>query len=1609
LVFLLGPGEKIRLWGKDGFSVDPDRIATTYAGGKVHSGVHDYTGPVLPAEPFAADDDIISECTIQLDDCNTVKGRLKCGLGLDVVIDSGSTITLLTSEVVNASPYLSALPRIRTEPVRIRVADGSIIVSDTRIQFVVTIDSYDFYMDAHIMPSFGLVKALLGTDDLKRLGAKLDFTSNQLTVKLNIPRTTPFRVKENVWLKPHESRMVALWGRLPKNLSTGDIILNASQKGQSLTSSCLLTKVKKGTCLIPVYNNSDKISKLHKGRILAYADFNATHSGRYHIHEAVFDNFHVKPEIDRSRLIQKNLKKFPFLDASDVKTGMTESEILEDEVDLDTDCSLTTPERNRLKYLLIKHKKAFSFYGEVGDTKHVVRLHLVDETPFFIRPYTVSEEEKLLIDKELDKLVNMGVLERGVASCSSPVMLVAKKGTKAKRVVADLRVLNTKIRRQNWPFPLVRDTIQKLGMSDCAVVSTIDLKEAFHSLHLDKESQQYTGITSYFGGRSYYYKRMPMGASISPSEWQSFVEKVLDDVPGSRDFCVAHMDDLIIFSKTVDEHFRHIDTLLQGLTKHGLKLSPKKAKFCKSRVVYMGHVISIVDGRPCITAMRSKCEAIKGLRIPENSKDVRRFIGAVTYLADYIPNLQFLLRHLHKISSKKSTFIWSPECQSDYDMIKSLLCSPPVLHMPSKHGDFVLYSDTSRVATGGTLCQIIGNEERVIGYHSKILPEAALRYSVSELEYKGLCINIHAFRNILRSVPFRAVVDHSALVQIQTSKKEPPTERFKKLLESLSDYSFTLSYIPGKRLAMSDMLSRMCTPDLTDSHEVVPIACLGDKIEDALVLTRSQAKQQGVVLGNPRDYGVQPATRGSAQSRVSTQPEVPPSGDIEPGPSIEVSGDLPQDINIEPLLHDFTPTQPVTETPSPVFIPGIPVVEDFIPNVPVAEDSAPIPTPVIPVPISGETHSLVENQYKVTGGQSKTEIPLESLIPRNTRASTDFDAVPHHSPCPEPLTQPNAPLFTHLKTDWIKLDHLPKYVEVKKHLLLIKQKCLRDFNIPLKSAEIKREYRTSLYFSEIYKYLKSGELPARQRRARSVMKNCENYVLIQDLLFRISLADFEDDICLQLCIPESQATFVISMYHDSLMAMHQGVTRTFNTIKAKFFIPGLYDRLCTFLRSCTVCQERKVPQSRDSHQVRENRIFTEYKPFSEIHLDIKHMFPASDGSNYLVIATCVQTRYVVGIPVKNIEATTIAEVLLQRLVFQFGIPRFLVTDLGSQFTAKVFNLVCQTLGTEQIYVSPENHGSLVCERSIQTISKLLLSQLQGNGRAWCFYVQAACHAYNTFAHTTLGGFSPFELVYMRKPPDWLGIETHPLDGVPVTYLDYVDQLRQRLKLIGSLVLKLHNEAQEREALKHADSLRKTPCYMKGQLVYFLMPSSGALKTNTRKFIVSYVGPVRIKSVLDTTHVVLEDLSGRTISGIHHTNRIKPAYIRGRFGVISNTDELTKQVNAQFSFDETRFPLSNHTLGWNEDGVFYTENKESQRLAFPQAGDILECSKQRYQNGALQVLFTTRVKGVVPPSPRMTEFSEWYDVGLFPSLHQDLMFHAYDRCTGSKSGFQRKLN
>ena len=225
----------------------------------------------------------------------------------------------------------------------------------------------------------------------------------------------------------------------------------------------------------------------------------------------------------------------------------------------------------------------------------------------------------------------------------------------------------------------------------------------------------------------------------------------------------------------------------------------------------------------------------------------------VNFVSIFCPKLQKLLKPTYELTKKGRPFIRGDEQQKAFDEIKSRLLKPSVLSMPDKRGRFLLYSDTSKYATGSALYQVQNGKPKLIAYMSTRMPEAARNYSITELEMCGLAINIASFAHLLKRVDFDAIVDHLMITHIMKSKMELATNRMKRLLEILSSYSFNLYYIKGKDMILSDFLSRQIEDD-SNLHEIIPISFNIREIlqenyhnlvsDTYMVQTRAQAKAQ---------------------------------------------------------------------------------------------------------------------------------------------------------------------------------------------------------------------------------------------------------------------------------------------------------------------------------------------------------------------------------------------------------------------------------------------------------------------------------------------------------------------------------------------------------------------------------------------------------------------------------------------------------------------------------------------------------------------------------------------------------------------------------------------
>ena len=462
----------------------------------------------------------------------------------------------------------------------------------------------------------------------------------------------------------------------------------------------------------------------------------------------------VKTRAELMKEAEQKGDKYPWLPDDDPRKKQTDEQILREAIDL-SQSQINEEEKERFMQLCLEHKEAFSLRDEIGKADcFEVEVELHDKTPFFVRPYAATPEQKESIDKQIKKEVVLGVLKQGLSSYSSSIMLIPRGHGRELRMVTDFRVLNSRLVKLNPSIPLVRECLQKFGESECKILSIVDLKDAYHTLPIKEKSKKYCAITPYYGSPTYLYQRIAMGLAISPAVWLSFIAKVMASMP-NPDAHMCIMDDCLVHTKK-DKHFEEVKNLLMALKKNGLKISPKKCQFFRIECIYMGHNLCIRDNKPCITPWKKRIDAIMKLNQPKTLTQVRGLCGAVNFLSMYMKDLQITLAPICKLTKKPKgattnvktqSIVWTEECQKSFEKIKTQLTTPPVLSMPTRKGLFELRSDTSIIGCGGMLRQ----EGKLIGYFSKRLKECCSRYSITELELTGMTININAFKYLLQN------------------------------------------------------------------------------------------------------------------------------------------------------------------------------------------------------------------------------------------------------------------------------------------------------------------------------------------------------------------------------------------------------------------------------------------------------------------------------------------------------------------------------------------------------------------------------------------------------------------------------------------------------------------------------------------------------------------------------------------------------------------------------------------------------------------------------------------------------------------------------------------
>jgi RNase H-like domain found in reverse transcriptase/Reverse transcriptase (RNA-dependent DNA polymerase) len=308
--------------------------------------------------------------------------------------------------------------------------------------------------------------------------------------------------------------------------------------------------------------------------------------------------------------------------------------------------------------------------------------------------------------------------------------------------------LNTRIRRKPFPISRIQDLLLKLEGFQYA--TSLDHNMGYYHIELTPFSKSLCTILLPFG--QYEYQRLPMGLCKSPDILQEKMSNLVDYL----DFCRAYIDDLLIITRgSWEQHLLQLEVLFQRSEKAGLKVNATKSFFGKSEFEYLGFWITSEGIQP----LPKKVQAILQITEPKTKKELRRYIGMISYYRDMWIRRSEILTPLTKLVSKTYNWVWADEQQKAFDMIKKLLSRETMLSYPDFSQTFGIHTDANHFHLGAAISQSL----RPIVFYSRKLNPAQTRYTTNEHELPAIVETLKEFCNILLGHRIRVYTDHKNL------------------------------------------------------------------------------------------------------------------------------------------------------------------------------------------------------------------------------------------------------------------------------------------------------------------------------------------------------------------------------------------------------------------------------------------------------------------------------------------------------------------------------------------------------------------------------------------------------------------------------------------------------------------------------------------------------------------------------------------------------------------------------------------------------------------------------------------------------------------------------
>ena len=414
-------------------------------------------------------------------------------------------------------------------------------------------------------------------------------------------------------------------------------------------------------------------------------------------------------------------------------------------------------------------------------------------------PFAVREE----VARQLKTMQDAHVIQPSASPWASPVVMVRKKDG-SHRFCIDYRNLNAVTKQDTFPLPRIDDLLDQLGK--CKYFSTLDLASGYWQIKVAPTSREKTAFTTPQG--LFEFLVMPFGLTNAPAVFQRLMQRVLAGLnPDSGpDFVAVYIDDVLVFSRTVEEHLIHLQAVIQRIGEAGLKLKPSKCHFARREVEYLGHLVT-PEG---LKTNQKLVEAVTEFETPKDVNGVRRFLGMSSYYRRFINGFARIAAPLRKLTRKGAVFHWTSACSDAMRTLKDLLTTAPVLAYPLFDKPFTVETDACIEGLGAVLEQMQADAKlHPVAYASRSLTEAERNYGITELEVLAVVWALTRFHCYLYGHSVTVITDHAAVrAVLETPNPSAKHARWWTRVYGAGLKDIRILYRPGRLNAAADALSR---------------------------------------------------------------------------------------------------------------------------------------------------------------------------------------------------------------------------------------------------------------------------------------------------------------------------------------------------------------------------------------------------------------------------------------------------------------------------------------------------------------------------------------------------------------------------------------------------------------------------------------------------------------------------------------------------------------------------------------------------------------------------------------------------------------------------------